>query len=260
MAHRSVIAMKSSPNQFQFVVAQAPAQESPSVEGRGFNLWMVTSGVLLVLLAAGSVYAYQQINQLKKKLKFSEYKNSEMQKRVKMALGTITKMEKNPDLIHSREFNLDYLRMRMEEELFHFQIVNQLKVKVKQQLAIALRPRQAESGLIGVSSKARQIDQIFDVVYKTSEAVGSKTRVLFRIEIKLAKMPTQSTSSTINQIIECIETFLSAKTEGSTWQPTIQGRIANMHWDQKAKPTPLLILEQSAEGVNVTLRSKYKPE
>jgi hypothetical protein len=29
-----------------------------------------------------------------------------------------------------------------------------------------------------------------------------------------------------------------------------------MHWDQKAKPTPLLVVEQSNDGVNVTLRSK----
>jgi hypothetical protein len=28
-----------------------------------------------------------------------------------------------------------------------------------------------------------------------------------------------------------------------------------MHWDQKAKPTPLLVLEQSNEGVNVTFRT-----
>ena len=225
----------------------------------GISLWMLTSGVLFLLLIAIGIATQVQSSKLRKQLKFSEYKNKELQKRVKMALGTITKMEKNPDLIHSREFNLDYLRMRMEEELFHFQIVNQLKVKVKQQLAVALRPRQAEAGMVGIASKARQIDQTFDVVYKTSEALGSKTRVLFRIKITLSKLPTQSTSSTINQLIECIETFLSPEAEGGTWQPTIQGRLANMHWDQKAKPTPLLILEQSAEGLNVTLRSSYKP-
>lgn len=251
--------MKFPSAQTHLVVAQSPTPEPVPPAPAGMNLWMVTSGVLFVLLIAMGVVTQVQNNKLRQQLKFSEYKNNELQKRVKMALGTITKMEKNPDLIHSREFNLDYLRMRMEEELFHFQIVNQLKVKVKQQLAAALRPRQAESGMIGIASKARQIDQTFDVVYKTSEALGSKTRVLFRIEIKLAKLPTQSTSTTINQIIECIENFLSPEAEGGTWQPTIQGRLANMHWDQKAKPTPLLILEQSAEGVNVTLRPKYKP-
>jgi len=245
--------------QTHLIVAQEPTPEAPTQAAQDMNMWMVTSWVLFVLLLAVSVLTQVQNNRLRKQLKFAEYKNQELQKRVKMATATIGKMEKNPDLIHSREFNLDYLRMRMEEEMFHFQIVNQLKIKVKQELATALRPRQAESGMIGIASKTRQIDQIFDVVYKTSEALGSKTRVLFRIEIKLAKLPTQSTSTTINQIIECIENFLSPEAEGGTWQPTIQGRLANMHWDQKAKPTPLLILEQSAEGVNVTIRSSYKP-
>lgn len=251
--------MQFSSTRTHLIVAQEPTPQAPTEALKDTNMWMVTSGVLFVLLLAVSIFTQVQNNRMRKQLKFSEYKNQELQKRVKMASATISKMEKNPDLIHSREFNLDYLRMRMEEEMFHFQIVNQLKVKVKQELTAALRPRQAENGTIGIASKTRQIDQIFDVKYKTSEALGSKTRILFRIEIKLAKLPTQSTSTTINQIIECIENFLSPEAEGGAWQPTVQGRLANMHWDQKAKPTPLLILEQSAEGVNVTIRSTYKP-
>ncbi|MEL6382995.1 MAG: hypothetical protein AAFQ89_11075 [Cyanobacteria bacterium J06626_18] len=250
--------MKSSLAPIQSILAQTTPPEPVPTVAPTSKLWMGTSGILFLLLIGTSIYAQMQTKKFRKQLKFEEYKNRELQKKVKMALGTITKMEKNPDLIHSREFNLDYLRMRMDEELFHFQIVNQLKVKVKQQLSVAMRPRQAESGMVGIASKPRQVDQIFDVVYKTSEALGAKTRVLFRIEIKLAKLPTQSTSSTINQIIDCIETFLSPEAEGGTWQPTIQGRLASMQWDQKAKPTPLLILEQSQEGVNVTLRSKNR--
>ena len=250
--------MKSSFVPIYSTVAQTTTPEHSPVAAPTVNLWIGASGALFLLLVGLGIFSQMQTKKFRKQLKFAEYKNKELQKKVRMALGTITKMEKNPDLIHSREFNLDYLRMRMDEELFHFQIVNQLKVKVKQQLSVAMRPRQAEAGIIGVASKPRQVDQIFDVVYKTSEALGAKTRVLFRIEIKLAKLPTQSTSTTINQIIDCIETFLSPEAEGGAWQPTIQGRLANMHWDQKAKPTPLLILEQSHEGVNVTLRSKNR--
>lgn len=250
--------MKLPSAKLQATIAQTAPPEAPQVSVPTFNLWMGTSGVLFLLLIGVGVFSQTQAKQLRKQLKFAEYKNGELQKRVKMAVGTISKMERNPDLIHSREFNLDYLRMRMDEELFHFQIVNQLKVKVKQQLSTAMRPRQAENGMVGIASKPRQVDQIFDVVYKTSESIGAKTRVLFRIEIKLAKLPTQSTSTTINQLIDCIETFLSPEAEGGAWQPTIQGRLASMHWDQKAKPTPLLILEQSQEGVNVTLRSKNR--
>jgi hypothetical protein len=167
-------------------------------------------------------------------------------------------MERNPDLIHSREFNLDYLRMRMEEELFHFAIVNQLKVKVKQELSAALRARPEGSGIVGIASKPRQVNQIFDVKYRPHDRPDAPERILFRIQIQLAKIPTQATSTTIAQIIECIENFLSPNEEKNSWQPTIQGRIAQMHWDQKAKPTPLLILAQSTEGVNVTIRSRNR--
>jgi hypothetical protein len=236
-------------------VAQAPPAERPAVLN---NPWMLATGGLVVMLIALGVYSHLQTKRLVKRIKFEEYKNQELQKRVKLALKTITKMEKNPDLIHSREFNLDYLRMRMEEELFHFGIVNQLKVKVKQKISVALRPRQAESGMIGIASKPRSVDEIFDVEYTLNDNPSAKKRVLFRIQIKLAKLPTQATSATINQLIECIENFLSPEAEDSHWQPTIQGRLAYMHWDQKAKPTPLLVIEQTNDGVNVTLRSSNK--
>jgi hypothetical protein len=99
------------------------------------------------------------------------------------------------------------------------------------------------------------VDETFDVTYET-ETRGKRTkRVLFRSQIKLTKLPTQSTSTTINQIIDCIEKFLSPNEDHDTWQPTIQGRVVLMDWDQKAKPTPLLVLEQSGEGVNVSFRT-----
>lgn len=220
----------------------------------GQNIWMMSTGGLFLLLVVLGIFSTVQANKLKKQVKFETFKNRELQKKLKYAVETIGKMERNPDLIHSREFNLDYLRMRMAEEVFHFAIVNQIKIKVKDKITLALRPTQANLGEIGIASVGRQIDEIFDVLYKTGETAQS-TRVLFRIQIKMLKLPTQATSITINQIIDCFETFLSPTHENDTWQPAIQGRIANMHWDQTAKPTPLLVLEQTQEGSNVTFRT-----
>jgi hypothetical protein len=234
-------------------VAQAPTPQTSIPETE--NFWMYTSGVLLGLLILLGIISQIQFIRVRKKLKFEAYKNQELQKRVKLALTTIGKMERNPDLVHSRDFNLDYLRMRMEEEHFHFSIVNQLKVKVKQRISVALRPQQAQQGVIGLASKPRQIDQTFDVEYAAGDNPGGRKRVLFRIEIKLTKLPTQPTSTIISEIINCIEHFLSTDQDSQFWQPTLLGRLASMRWDQKAKPTPLLVLEQTTEGVNVTLRS-----
>jgi hypothetical protein len=219
-------------------------------------LLVVSSGVLTVAVIALIVYGKVEMEKLEKKIKFEKFRARELEKKFKLALETIRKMETNPDLINSRDFNLDYLRMRMAEEVFHFAIVNQVKVKVKDQISQALRPTQAQQGIVGVAnSSGRQVDQLFDVEYETNiEGVPTK-RVLFRVQIRLMKLPTQATSASISQIIDCIETYLSPAEDQDTWQPTIQGRIAYIHWDQKAKPTPLLVLEQSNEGVNVTFRT-----
>jgi len=240
------------------LLAQSPTVKTQSASrpslNSGTNIWMMTSGGLFLLLVVLGILSMLQANKLKKQVKFEALKNREYQKKLKYAVETIGKMERNPDLIHSREFNLDYLRMRMAEEVFHFAIVNQIKIKVKDKITLALRPTQANQGEIGIASTGRQVDEIFDVLYKTGETAQS-TRVLFRIQIKILKLPTQPTSVTINQIIDCFETFLSPTHENETWQPAIQGRIANMRWDQTAKPTPLLVLEQTQEGSNVTFRT-----
>ena len=219
-----------------------------------------SSGLMLLLLVGLAVFAKFKIGDLGKKLKFEEFRNRELQKKYKMAVETITKMEKNPDLIHSREFNLDYLRMRMSEEVFHFAIVNQIKMKVKDKISVALRPTQGAVGEKGNAGSGRQVDSTFDLEYETGDpAIKLEKRVLFRIQIKLMKLPTQATSATINQIIDCLETYLSPSDDHDNWQPTIQGRIVHIEWDQKAKPTPMLVLEQSNEGVNVTFRTTRTP-
>ena len=217
---------------------------------------IMVSGGLTVMVIALIIYGKIQMNKLEKKLRFEKFRTRELEKKLKLSLQTIRKMETNPDLINSREFNLDYLRMRMEEEVFHFAIVNQIKIKIKDKISQALRPNHAQQGVIGIASSAgRQVDEIFDVEYETGIAANNGKRVLFRIQIRLMKLPTQATSATISQLIDCVETYLSPSEDRDTWQPTIQGRIAFMHWDQKAKPTPLLVLEQSNEGVNVTFRT-----
>ena len=217
---------------------------------------IMVSGGLTVMVIGLIIYGKILMKKLEKKLRFEKFRTQELEKKLKLSLQTIRKMETNPDLINSREFNLDYLRMRMEEEVFHFAIVNQIKITIKDKISQALRPNHAKQGVVGIaSSAARQIDETFDVEYETGVATNNGKRVLFRIQIRLMKLPTQASSATISQLIDCVETYLSPAEDHDSWQPTIQGRIAFMHWDQKAKPTPLLVLEQSNEGVNVTFRT-----
>jgi len=246
---------KKSPTPAKKSQTAQPAATPASQDSLFGQFGLLTSGTLLLVVVGLAVYGKLQIDKLNKKVKFEEFKNRDTQKKLKLALDTIRKMETNPDLVHSREFNLDYLRMRMDEEVFNFAVVNQIKIKIKQIVSVALRPTHGGQATIGIATTARQVDETFDVLYDMGEGAKRSQRVLFRIQIKLMKLPTQATSTTISQIIDCIETFLSPSEDHESWQPTIQGRIAVMHWDQKAKPTPLLVLEQSADGVNVSFRT-----
>ncbi|MBP0017492.1 MAG: hypothetical protein J7647_08035 [Cyanobacteria bacterium SBLK] len=232
-----------------------PAANSPQNSGKLGQIGLVMSGVLFLALVGVVVYGKFKIyDKFQKDIKFEKYKSQDLQKRLKLALKTIQKMETNPDLIHSREFNLDYLRLRMDEEVFHYAIVNQIKIRVKQLISVALRPNTAQHQ-VGIAATGRQVDETFDVTYETETRGKRVKRILFRIQVKMTKLPTQSTSSTINQIIDCIEKFLSPNADHENWQPAIQGRVVLMEWDQKAKPTPMLVLEQSGDGGNVSFRT-----
>jgi hypothetical protein len=212
---------------------------------------------LFVALVGFIVYSRWKYANLFKALQQERYRVENLEQRLSEALATIRKWEANPDLIHSRDCNLDYIRMRMEEQLFRNTLINQAKVKVKQFVSTALRINLSKNANSGIASRhGFQIDETFDITYER-DIQGQRTRrVLFRIQIKLMKLPTQSTSSTIEQIVNCVETFLSPTEKHLNWQPAIQGHIVSMSWNQQAKPTPLLLLEQHGGGVNVSFRTK----
>ncbi|MGH2412281.1 MAG: hypothetical protein ACRDEA_01000, partial [Microcystaceae cyanobacterium] len=119
---------------------------------------MASTIVLFVILAAVSVYGKFQLNKTTKAVKFEEFKSKDLRKKLKLALVTIKKMETNPDLVYSRSFNLDYLRMRMDEEVFHYVIVNQIKIKVTQLIGEALRPN-TNKNPVGIVGSGRQIEE-----------------------------------------------------------------------------------------------------
>jgi hypothetical protein len=209
--------------------------------------------LLLVLLCgaiAATAYHYWQLRKTRQQLKIEKIKTQELAKKLKLALCTIDEHERNPDLIHSREFNLDYLSMRMEEPHFCEIILAQMKVNLRQKVAPVLMPTAVDSGQV------RKVDVTFDVSYQPEHHDDTQMRVLFRINVKLAKIPLNGSQSILKELAIGLENFVSASDANRNWQPTIQGRLAIISWDQNAKPTPLLVIEQTNEGANVLLRNK----
>ena len=211
-------------------------------------IWVSATIGLLILLVGAVTYSRWRYLKTRKELKFEQYKTRDLKKKLKLALVTIRRMEMNPDLVYAREFNLDYLRMRMDEEVFHYVVLNQMKTKLKQFVGAMIRP-DAASTPVGIAGSPRQIDSTFDVTYEVETQDGKWNKgVLFRVQIKLTKLPTQSSTTTISQLCECLEYFLSPGINNN-WQPSLQGQMVLLSWDQKAKPTPLVILEQIEEGL-----------
>jgi len=236
------------------------------------NAWTMSSIGLFVVLIGSIIYGKLQYKKLTKIIRYEGNKVFNLERRLNTALATIREWEENPDLITSRDCNLDYIRMRMQEPVFHNVLVNQAKVKVKHFISTAMRIRLAQNAGGRIASKSGfHIDETFDITYEVDSQEKRKRtrRVLFRIQVKLMKLPIQSSSNTIHQIVECVEMFLSPSERRKSWQskagrherrnnwqPTIQGHIVSMSWNQQAKPTPLLLLEQHAGGVNVSFRTK----
>ena len=75
------------------VASPKPKQAKPG-DPSSDQLLMGASGLLLLLLIGLAVFTKLRLDDLSKKLKFEEFRNRELQKKYKMALETMTKMEK----------------------------------------------------------------------------------------------------------------------------------------------------------------------
>ena len=239
-----VASLKASPNQ--------PNQKISTQQ-----LWVMSTSSLLLIVVGLLIYSQWKFNKMLKAIKYEQFKVKNLHKRLKLALETMHEWESNPDLVHSRDFNLDYLRLRMEEKNFHHTIINQVKIKIKQFISTAMRISLSKDKLMGVANQSGcTIDEIFDITYETKIEKKITRRVLFRIQIKLQKLPKQSSSETIQELTKCLETFLAPEGVDDNWQPVIQGYIVSISWNQQCKPTPLLLLEQHHEGMNVSFSTK----
>ena len=151
-------------------------------------VWAFASLSLLIGLVGIICYGKWQYKKLQKIIRYEQNKVENLERRLNTALTTIREWEENPDLINSRDCNLDYIRMRMQEPVFRNVLVNQAKVKVKHFISTAMRIRLSQNAGGGIASKSGfHIDETFDVTYETDSQGKRKStrRVLFRIQVKL---------------------------------------------------------------------------
>lgn len=243
--------MATSPLSSPLILAETvqPASVNsgtPRLTTENCSPWIVGAvGLGFVLLILG-VVAKIKFNQKQQAIAKLQQSNHQLQEELSTARQELEASKQNPDLSSAHSILLDYVRMRMDEEVFHYVVINQIRTGITESIGASLRrteeiPEESRSS----ASPNLQIDQIFDITYDIEIAEGKwSSGVLFRLDLKLNKLPTQSSSNTVNQMLECIEVFLSHSIQHPRWTSDLQGRLITLAWDEKTKLIPLLCLEQ----------------
>lgn len=100
--------------------------------------WIYSTILLSLVLLSWLGYDKLKHQKIKRALYFEKFKNKELLRKLTLAQKKIRNLETDPDLVHSREFNLDDLRLRMDEEIFDHSIMNQIRLKIQKALNLAL--------------------------------------------------------------------------------------------------------------------------
>lgn len=230
--------MPSPPVSLCQLLAQAPQPSLSRSETMDWSIWMMGTFVLLSGLLLLIAWTQRQLYRQHRRLVASLAKADQLSQELNMTLKALHALENSPDLADANCLCLDYIRMRMDEEVFHYTITNQIKQKITDTINSAIR-----STFPGKDEL--QVDKCFEV-YHSLEVSAQQWReaVLFRLHIKLAQLPTQASSHTINQLLEAVEIFLAYNPQHPTWQSAIQDIELAIAWDQASKPIPVLVLQQ----------------
>ncbi|MGL5033389.1 MAG: hypothetical protein ACRC6M_06260 [Microcystaceae cyanobacterium] len=219
---------------------------TPVITTANSSLWIVGAVGLSFILIVLGVVTKIKFNQKQQAIANLQQSNDQLQEELSTVNEKLEASTQNPDLHFAHSILLDYIRMRMDEEVFHYLVINQIRTGVTDLIGASLRrtveiPEESRSS----TSSNLQIDHALDITYEIEIADGKwSSGVLFRLDLKLRELPIQSSSNTVNQMLECIEVFLSHSIQQPRWTSDLQGRLITLAWDEKTKPIPLLCLEQ----------------
>lgn len=138
--------------------------------------------------------------------------------------------------------------MSVSHDVSYDFIFHQVKMKVKQFIAPALRPS-TEQLQAGIERVNRQLNESFDVTHEIKMPNGRvKQETLLRVQIKLTKYPSQLSSKIVNEIVDCLRVALNSSNPSQIALPTIQNQKVRASWHQPLNSAPLLLLEEMAES------------
>lgn len=191
-------------------------------------------GIMALLSAAAMGWQFCRTQQ---KIKQLRHQNLEQEEKLQQTKSTLQDYLNSPDLKASKILALDYLRMRLDEEVFRYQIIHQIEDKLSRLLSQLVNAPPQD----GVASNPILQDCILDIEYDLEglEEKWHKSTVL-RLHVQLRKLPIQSTSNTVKQMVEAITLFANHPQGKAEWKTPLQQQWLVLRWEASNHPLPLL--------------------
>ncbi|MEB3160016.1 MAG: hypothetical protein VKL20_01005 [Synechocystis sp.] len=198
----------------------------------GFALTIV---LLLVSILTGWQWFRSQ-----KKIKQLQQETTKQADDLNQTLITLQEHFNSPDLKGAKILALDYLRMRLDEEVFRYQIIHQ----VQEQLTALISQLVKSTFPEPPNPKQILVDRLIEIEYDLEGLEGKWYRcTVLRIHVQLRKLPLQSSSNTIKQMVEAVTLFLNNPQGQSEWKTPLQEQWLALRWESSNQPLPLLNLQ-----------------
>ncbi|WP_353671970.1 hypothetical protein [Synechocystis sp. LKSZ1] len=215
--------------------------------------WMYGAGCLAGLLLFIGLLAHWRLRYLRQQWQRELHQGQKWADQYHRTLAKLQSWEQNPDLRSARHFTLAYLRMRLDEENFHYAVIHQMRQQLTRLVQQALQyPTEPSTPTLLVDATCP--------IYAEVEALNGQWQreILLRLQMQLSYLPTQSSSVTVEQIITTIITFLD-DTSPSLGEDRASSLGLHLHWDELAYPIPTLVVTQATTAAH-TFQQYFLPE
>lgn len=223
----------------EIFTAVRPTENSGLINNNGSS-FPVSPLILVVILLLASLLTGWQWFLSQRKIKQLQQEKIKQTENLDQALLTLQDHLNSPDLQGSKILALDYLRMRLDEEVFRYQIIHQVQEQLTNLISQLVKSTLPEPS----PSKQIVLDRLIEIEYDLEGLEGKWYRcTVLRIHLQLRKLPLQSSSNTIKQMVEAITVFLNHPQGQSEWKTPLQEQCLALRWESSNQPLPLLNLQ-----------------
>jgi hypothetical protein len=238
MRHFSSVSIAQSPSS----LSVPPNAKLPGVtndQGNFISIGHITLTVILLLTSILTGWQWLRSRRTIKQLQGEKIKQTDT---LNQALQTLNEYRQSSDLKGAKILALDYLRMRLDEEVFRYQVIHQLEEHFTALVSQVVKSTLPETPTVKQILLDRRIDVKCDL-----EGLEEKwyNCTVLRIHVQLRKLPLQSSSNTVKQMVEAVTFFLNHPQGQSEWKTPLQDQWLGLRWESSNDPLPLLNLQNS---------------